>query len=139
MRRIAFETVLRACGFGSLTIFCIMVGLSFNPLVAFQTGGILTLMMTGILVLKAWEAATKPYRHTEMWLYLPPDARPPKSSAQQLISSLMREVYFICALWTATVALGILGIAAMISLVSCSASSDPYSAAFKVCLFQMGQ
>ena len=31
MRRIAFETVLRACGFGSLAIFCIMIGLSFEP------------------------------------------------------------------------------------------------------------
>ena len=56
MRRIAYETVLRACGFGSLAIFCIMVGLSFNPLVAFQTGGVLTMLMTGILVLKALEA-----------------------------------------------------------------------------------
>ena len=31
IRRIAYETVLRACGFGSLTIFCIMIGLSFDP------------------------------------------------------------------------------------------------------------
>ena len=31
MRRIAYEIVLRACGFGSLTIFCIMIGLSFDP------------------------------------------------------------------------------------------------------------
>ncbi|MEY9730085.1 hypothetical protein [Bradyrhizobium yuanmingense] len=29
MRRIAFETVLRACGFASLAIFCVMIGLSF--------------------------------------------------------------------------------------------------------------
>ena len=38
MRRIAFETVARACGFGSLGIFCFMVGLSFKPVVAFQAG-----------------------------------------------------------------------------------------------------
>jgi hypothetical protein len=30
MRRVAYETVLRACGFASLAIFCVMVGLSFN-------------------------------------------------------------------------------------------------------------
>ena len=29
MRRIAYETVLRACGFASLAIFCVMIGLSF--------------------------------------------------------------------------------------------------------------
>ncbi|HJZ44721.1 MAG TPA: hypothetical protein VJ233_13445 [Hyphomicrobiaceae bacterium] len=100
MRRIAFETVLRACGFGSLAIFCIMIGLSFNPLVAFQSGGFLTTVMTGILVLKAFEARTKPYRRTEMWLYLPKEARPPEAVAQRMTASLMREVYLNFALWT---------------------------------------
>ncbi len=100
MRRIAFETVLRACGFASLAIFCIMIGLSFNPLVAFQSGGFLTTVMTGILVLKAFEARTKPYRRTEMWLYLPKEARPPEAVAQRMTASLMREVYLNFALWT---------------------------------------
>ena len=100
MRRIAFETVLRACGFGSLTIFCIMIGLSFNPLVAFQSGGVLTTLMTGILVLKAYEARSKPYRRTEMWLYLPKEARPPEGVAQRITSEVMREVYLNFALWT---------------------------------------
>ena len=36
MRRVAFETVSRACGFGSLAIFCVMVGLSFDPAPAFR-------------------------------------------------------------------------------------------------------
>src|ERR1700741_1578174 len=100
MRRIAFETVLRACGFGSLTIFCIMIGLSLDPLVAFQSGGVLTTVMNGILVLKAYEALRKPYRPTEMWLYLPKEARPPEAIAQRFTASLMREVYLKCALWT---------------------------------------
>lgn len=34
LRRIAYETVLRACRFGSLAIFCFMVGLSFEPRIA---------------------------------------------------------------------------------------------------------
>jgi hypothetical protein len=38
-RQVAFETVLRACGFGSLAIFCMMIGLSFEPCAAFQAGG----------------------------------------------------------------------------------------------------
>ena len=71
MRRIAFETVLRACGFGSLAIFCVMIGLSFEPRVAFQAGGFLTMLMAVILMFKAREARTKHYRRTEMWLYLP--------------------------------------------------------------------
>ena len=42
MRRIAYETVLRACGFGSLAIFCVMIGFRSSPGPAFQAGGTLT-------------------------------------------------------------------------------------------------
>src|SRR5262247_3621421 len=70
MRQIAYATVMRACGFGSLAIFCFMVGLSFAPRLAFQMGGMLTMLMTGILFVKAIEARWKHYRRTEMWLYL---------------------------------------------------------------------
>jgi hypothetical protein len=100
IRRIAYEIVLRACGFASLAIFCIMIGLSFNPLVSFQSGGFLTSVMTGILVLKAYEARTKPYRRTEMWLYLPKEARPPEAVAQRVTATIMRETYLNFALWT---------------------------------------
>ena len=62
MRRIAYETVLRACGFGSLAIFCVMIGMSFEPRLAFQAGGTLTTLMACILIYKAREALTKDYR-----------------------------------------------------------------------------
>jgi hypothetical protein len=103
MRRIAYETVLRACGFASLAIFCVMIGLSFLPRSAFQAGGFLSLMMTGVLVIKAQEARTKDHRRTEMWLYLPKESRPPQAIAQRTISTLMREIYLQFAQWTALV------------------------------------
>ncbi len=71
MRRIAYATVLRACAFATLAIFCVMIGLSFLPRSAFQAGGFLTIVVTLVLVLKAHEARTKNHRHTELWLYLP--------------------------------------------------------------------
>ena len=52
MRQIAFATALRACGFGSLAIFCVMIGLSFEPRAAFQAGGFLTTLMAAILIFK---------------------------------------------------------------------------------------
>ena len=118
MRRVAYGTVLRACGFGSLAIFCLMVGLSFEPLLAFQAGGVLTLAMTGILILKAWEARTKPYRRTEMWLYLPEEARPPAASAQQITSIVLQETYLTFARWTAGVAVAMWIGALLFSLVT---------------------
>jgi hypothetical protein len=111
MRRIAYATVLRACGFASLAIFCFMVGLSFMPRLAFQSGGVLTMLMTGILLLKALEARRKPYRRTEMWLYLSEAQRPPAASAQQITSAVLRETYLTFALWTSVVAIAMWAIA----------------------------
>ncbi len=105
MRRIAFETVLRAVGFGSLAIFCVMIGLSFEPRAAFQAGGFLTMLMTGILALKAYEARTKNYRKTEMWLYLPKELRPPASYAQWASATVLRETYLTFARWTAAISI----------------------------------
>jgi hypothetical protein len=117
MRRIAFETVLRACGFGSLAIFCIMIGLSFEPRIAFQTGGTLTLLMVAILLIKAQEALTKNYRRTEMWLYLPKELRPPAAFAQQTTSVIMRETYLWFAYCTSAVAVGMWALALFFTLL----------------------
>ncbi|WP_072386977.1 hypothetical protein [Hyphomicrobium sp. CS1BSMeth3] len=117
MRHIAFETVMRACGFGSLAIFCIMIGLSFEPRLSFQAGGSLTLIMVGVLAYKAREAPTKPYRRTEMWLYLPEELRPPARSAQQTVSVIMRETYLTFAYWSAMIALVMWSVALIFSFL----------------------
>lgn len=118
MRRIAYETVLRACGFASLAIFCVMIALSFLPRSAFQAGGFLTIVMTLVLMLKAHEARTKDHRRTEMWLYLPKERRPPQAYAQQTISVLMRDIYLQFAQWTALISIVMLIIALLFSLVA---------------------
>lgn len=116
LRRIAYETVLRACGFASLAIFCVMIGLSFLPRSAFQAGGFLTMAMTAVLVFKAAEARTKDHRRTEMWLYLSKERRPAKNFAQPAISMVMRETYFTFARWTAIVSIVMWAIALAFSI-----------------------
>lgn len=105
MRKVAFETVARACGFGMLAIVCIMVGMSFDPRAVFQAGGILTLMMTFILILKARYALTQNYKRTEMWLYLEKDFRPPEAYAQWAASTVLRDAYFTFAMYTALISI----------------------------------
>lgn len=117
MRRIAYETVLRACGFASLAIFCVMIGLSFLPRSAFQAGGFLSMLMTLVLVLKAYEARTKDHRRTEMWLYLPKESRPPQALAQKMISDIMRETYLQFARWTAAISIMMWSIALFFSVI----------------------
>ncbi|HET9537426.1 MAG TPA: hypothetical protein VFP43_19145 [Mesorhizobium sp.] len=116
MRRVAYQTVLRACGFGTLTIFCVMVGMSFMPRLAFQAGGFLTTMMALILVYKAYEARTKNYRQTEMWLYLEKDQRPPATYAQWASATVLRETYLTFALWTSAIAIALWIIALLFGL-----------------------
>jgi len=117
MRRIAYQTVQRACLFGSLAIFCTMVGLSFEPRLAFQVGGTMTTVMAVILVYKAREALTKNYKKTEMWLYLPKDFRPPEAYAQRVSSTILRDTYFTFALWTSAIAVAMWAAALLFSLL----------------------
>ena len=116
MRRVAYETVLRACGFASLAIFCVMIGMSFMPRLAFQTGGFLTTIMTAVLVLKAFEARTKDYRRTEMWLYLEKHERPPATYAQWASSTVLHETYLTFAKWTAVISIAMWVLALLISV-----------------------
>ena len=117
MRRVAYEVVLRACAFGSLAIFCVMIGFSFQPQLAFQTGGTLTMLMTVVLVFKAFEARTKDYRRTEMWLYLPKDSRPPEAQAQWASATVMRDTYLTFAKWTSLIAIAMWVMALFFSLM----------------------
>jgi len=117
MRRIAYETVLRACGFASLAIFCVMIGMSFMPRLAFQAGGTLTTIMVIVLIYKAYEARTRDYRRTEMWLYLEKNERPPASCAQWASATVLRETYLQFALWTSVVAIAMWVIALFCGLL----------------------
>jgi hypothetical protein len=117
IRVLAYETVLRACGFGTLAIFCVMVGMSFNARLAFQAGGFLTTAMALILVYKAWEARNKNHRRTELWLYLPKEQRPPDGHAQWAVATVMRETYLTFAQWTILIAIAMWVIALIFSVV----------------------
>jgi len=117
MREVAYATVLRACGFGSLAIFCVMIGLSFEPRAAFQAGGFLTTLMALILVFKARESQTKNYRRTEMWLYLPKELRPPEAYAQWASATVLRETYLTFAKWTSIIAICLWAVALVFSLL----------------------
>ncbi len=111
LRQLAYEIVLRACGFASLAIFCSMVGMSFEPRFAFQAGGFLTMLMALVLYYKAHEALTKDYRKTELWLYVPKDYTPPPRGAQWASSTVMRETYLTFGMWTAAIAVAMWAIA----------------------------
>lgn len=93
VRQVATFCVGRAVFFGSLAIGCVMVGFSFNPVLAFRSGAVLTLVMSGILVWKALAAHSQNPKRTEVWIYLGEATRPADSHASFVFASIMREVY----------------------------------------------
>lgn len=93
IRRVAVECVGRAVMFGSLAIGCVMVGFSFNPVSAFRSGAILTLVMALVLMWKAMTASTTNPKHTEIWLYLDEKSRPIDDPARRVFGTVMRDVY----------------------------------------------
>lgn len=137
MRRVAYETVLRACGFSSLAIFCVMIGMSFDPRRAFQAGGFLTTVMAFVLILKSREALTKDYRKTEMWLYVDKQFRPPEAYAQWASATILRDTYLTFAMWTALISIAMWGLALIFSMMGATStySFDQASASAKTSSF----
>jgi hypothetical protein len=94
IERLAELSIARGCGFAGLAIFTVMFGLAWDPVMAFRTGGLLSLLACAVLILKGRNAPRRPYKHTELWVILPKDERPKAEVAQQLIGTVLRDVYF---------------------------------------------
>jgi hypothetical protein len=117
MRKAAFTSVARGCGFGLLGIFCVMVGFSYDVRLMFQTGGMLTMIAVLVLALKARFALSKNYKHTEMWLMLPDDFRPPEAYAQWAAATVLRDAYFTFAQYTAGISVVMWSMALIMRLI----------------------
>jgi hypothetical protein len=118
VERAAYLSVGRACAFGALAIFCFVVGLSYDPDLAARAGGLLSMIMTAILAMRATSAPTRSYKTTETWLMLEASERPSAHVAQQVIGSALREAYLWYARSTALVTASLLIAALLLPLVT---------------------
>lgn len=112
----AYVSVGRACGFAGLGLFCVVLGLSFDPALAARTGGAGSLAVALILAFYAWRAPWRPYVRTEVWLILAKDKRPPHSIAQRVIGSTLRRIYSWFAQQAAIIAAVLLATAIVLQL-----------------------
>lgn len=104
IREAAWFSIGRGCAYALLAIMCFVVGMSWNPLLAARTGGVLLLLMTAVLLHLAGRAAKVPYRSTEVWLILDEHHRPSGEAAQYAISRQRREALLTFALYSAVAA-----------------------------------
>ena len=113
----AFVSVGRACGFAGLAIFCLMFGLSFEPVLAARTGAALCLSVALILAGYAYRAPTRPYKRTELWLILTKEKRPPPVYAQRVIGGALRETHIWFARRAALISFVLLAVSAAMQLI----------------------
>jgi hypothetical protein len=113
LEQLAHFSVARGCGFGLLAIATLMVGLSGEFAIALRAGGYLCLVMCLVLISLAWRAPGAPYKRTELWIMLEPEERPHAAIAQQVIGSLLRDIYLRFALRAAVLSASLLVMAVL--------------------------
>ena len=118
----AFTSVGRASGFAGLAILTVMLGLSFEPVLATRAGGLMGLGLAAILAVFGVLAQGRAYQETETWLILHDDARPPAAIAQRVIGKTLRETYFWFAERAAAGSIALLAVSLILKLLSWSLS-----------------
>ena len=103
LRQAAYVSIGRACGFAGLAVLCVVIGLSYDPLLAARTGGVLTTAMTAVLIVKSHYALYQDPRSTELWTMLDKQKLPPEPYARLAGSTVLRDAY----LWFAKYAAGV--------------------------------
>jgi hypothetical protein len=111
--------VARGCGFAGLAIATLMVGLSWDLVLACKVGGLLVLSACALLLLKAYRALALPICRTEVWMTLDPELRPDAALGQRIVSPLLREYYLRFAQRAAALSIVLLGF----SLALCIANA----------------
>jgi predicted lysophospholipase L1 biosynthesis ABC-type transport system permease subunit len=91
----------RGCGLAGLAIATLMVGLSWDMVLAAKVGGLLVLFVCMVLLGKAHRARRRRVERTELWLMLDRSERPGALHAQRIIGSVLRLCYLRFALHAA--------------------------------------
>jgi hypothetical protein len=118
VEELALISVGRAVGFAALGIGTLMLGLSSDLLSCLKAGGILSLVTSLTLLMKAYRAPVKDYKRTEVWIMMEPIDRPSATIAQNVIGDVLKRTYLTFALHAAYVAGGLLFLSTLISLTT---------------------
>lgn len=117
LHQVAFLSIGRGVGFAGLAIATMMVGLSFDPVLAFRSGGVLLLLVLAVLLLKAQRAPFADFRRTEAWLLLERGDRPDEAIAGGAMCTALKDAYLLFARWTAGIAAAVWAAAVLSALL----------------------
>lgn len=114
IRAVADQTIRRACAFAGLGVGFTMLALSFDLVLAFRVGAVLTTAVFAALLWLGWRAPRFDVRRTELWWVTGRQLRLPRERVQALLGGVLRERYFWHADRAALLAVGLWGIAGLL-------------------------
>ena len=109
VKRYTTLSIARGVGFGSLAVFCFVVGFSGDTVNLLRAAGFGSFLISITLLIKAVNSSQKNYRRTEVWTMLPEHDRPPTEIASRLVTTIRRKVLFqwsLGAAWATAIFLG---------------------------------
>lgn len=106
IRYLAEVSVKRAIAFASLGIGMIILGLSYDPVVALKAGALMLTLTSAVLFYKGVAAPRRSVKRTELWILLDRRVSLPDAHMQRVLSQVLRETYFRYAEGTGMAAIG---------------------------------
>lgn len=103
---VADQTIRRACAFAGLGVGFTMLALSFDMVLAFRAGAVLTTAVFAMLLWLGHRAPRADVRRTELWSVVGRGLRLSRERAQALLGSVLRERYLWHADRAALLAIG---------------------------------
>jgi hypothetical protein len=110
---VADQTIRRACAFAALGVGFTMLALSFDMVLAFRAGAVLTTAVFATLLWLGHRAPRADVRRTELWSVVGRGLRLSRERAQALLGGVLRERYLWHADRAAMLAIGFWGMAGM--------------------------
>jgi hypothetical protein len=120
LREAATLSIGRAVFFAGFGISMLMLGLSYDYLLAIRCGAILTLGLAALLLWFAQTAHGMNLEDCEAWLLLADEDRPGSDAARRVFSEIIHETYLFFAMRAFAIAVILLTASIVLSLAGVS-------------------
>jgi hypothetical protein len=92
IERLTLISIARGVGFAALAVLCLMVGFASDFVNVLRAGGIGSLLIAVVLLIKAQNTSPETYKRTEVWIMLDPHERPPEDIAPRMVAEARRTI-----------------------------------------------
>lgn len=116
--RFAFFTLVRDASFFGVAAITLMVGFSFDPLLAIKIGATVALLFALLLMARSYLLTEERFRRSEAWRALKPEERPAGEHGMQVARAAMHQLMLRFAKNASGVASAMYGAALLLALAA---------------------